>query len=95
VYQALVSGLGGYVRKNGFSGVVIGLSGGIDSALTAAIAVDALGPGAVWGVTMPSRYSSPGSVDDSRSLAKNLGIRIDEISIEPPFSGYLEALSVM
>jgi NAD+ synthase (glutamine-hydrolysing) len=93
VYQALVTGLGGYVRKNGFSGVVIGLSGGIDSALTAALAVDALGPDAVWGVTMPSRYSSEGSVDDSRLLAKNLGIRIDEISIEPPFTGHLEALA--
>ncbi|HAX81706.1 MAG TPA: NAD+ synthase, partial [Actinobacteria bacterium] len=93
VYQALVTGLGGYVRKNGFSGVVIGLSGGIDSALTAAIAVDALGPEAVWGVMMPSRYSSAGSIDDSRALAKSLGIRVDEISIEPPFAGYLQTLS--
>jgi NAD+ synthase (glutamine-hydrolysing) len=93
VYQALVTGLGGYVRKNGFSGVVIGLSGGIDSALTAAIAVDALRPDAVRGVMMPSRYSSAGSIDDSRALAKNLGIRVDEISIEPPFAGYLQILS--
>jgi NAD+ synthase (glutamine-hydrolysing) len=93
VYTALVHGLRGYVRKNGFKGVVLGLSGGIDSALTATIAVDALGPDAVWGVTMPSRYSSPGSVTDSRALADNLGIRFDEISIEPPFSGFLDALA--
>ena len=92
VYAALVLGLGDYVRKNGFAGVVIGLSGGIDSALTATIAVDALGPDAVWGITMPSRYSSPGSVEDSRALAKNLGIRFDEISIEPPFTGFIETL---
>src|SRR3990172_4359209 len=92
VYQALVCGLRGYTRKNGFNGVVIGLSGGIDSALTATIAVDALGPDGVWGVTMPSRYSSPGSVDDSRALAANLGIRFDEIPIEPPFAGFLDTL---
>jgi NAD+ synthase (glutamine-hydrolysing) len=92
VYRALVVGLRDYTRKNGFSEVVIGLSGGIDSSLTAAIAVDALGPEAVWGVTMPSRYSSEGSVEDSRELAANLGIRFDEISIEPPFEGFLDAL---
>ena len=93
VYRALVAGLRGYVRKNGFDSVVIALSGGIDSSLTAVIAADALGPEAVWGVTMPSRYSSEGSVADSRELAENLGIRFDEISIEPPFEGFLEALS--
>jgi NAD+ synthase (glutamine-hydrolysing) len=71
---------------------VIGLSGGIDSALTAAIAADALGAGAVRGITMPSRYSSRGSVDDSRALATNLGIAFDEISIESPFNGFLDAL---
>jgi len=92
IYRAICLGLGDYVRKNGFSGVVIGLSGGIDSALTAAIATDALGAAAVRGVTMPSRYSSTGSVEDSRSLATNLGIDFDEISIEPPFTGFLEAL---
>ncbi len=92
VYRALVTGLGDYVRKNGFSGVVVGLSGGIDSALTAAVATDALGPEAVWGVTMPSRYSSAGSVADSRALAEHLGIRFSEISIEPPFTGFLETL---
>jgi NAD+ synthase (glutamine-hydrolysing) len=92
IYRALCLGLGDYVRKNGFSGVVIGLSGGIDSALTAAVATDALGPDAVRGVTMPSRYSSSGSVEDSRVLAANLGIAFDEISVEPPFTGFLEAL---
>jgi NAD+ synthase (glutamine-hydrolysing) len=92
VYRALCAGLGGYVRKNGFNGVVVGLSGGIDSALTAAIAADALGPAAVHGVTMPSRYSSVGSVEDSRALAANLGIEFSEISIEPPFSGFIETL---
>ncbi len=92
VYRALCLGLEDYVRKTGFNGVVIGLSGGIDSALTAAIAADALGPDSVRGVTMPSRYSSEGSVNDSRTLAANLGITFDEISIEPPFSGFLEAL---
>jgi NAD+ synthase (glutamine-hydrolysing) len=92
VYRALVVGLRGYVRKNGFESVVIALSGGIDSSLTATIAADALGPESVWGVTMPSRYSSEGSVTDSRALAENLGIRFDEISIEPPFEGFLEAL---
>ncbi|MEK7252794.1 MAG: NAD+ synthase [Actinomycetota bacterium] len=92
VYSALVCGLGGYVRKNGFRGVVVGLSGGIDSALTATIASDALGPSAVWGVTMPSRFSSAGSIADSRVLASNLGIRFDEIPIEPPFTGFLSTL---
>lgn len=92
VYRALCLGLGDYVRKNGFGGVVVGLSGGIDSALTAAIATDALGPDSVRGVTMPSRYSSPGSVADSSALAENLGIAFDEISIEPPFEGFLTAL---
>lgn len=93
IYLALCTGLGHYVVNNGFSEVVVGLSGGIDSALTAAIAADALGPDAVHGVTMPTRYSSSGSVDDSVDLAARLGIRIDTISIEPLFEGFLEALS--
>jgi NAD+ synthase (glutamine-hydrolysing) len=92
IYEALATGLGDYVRKNGFPGVVVGLSGGIDSALTATIAADALGAESVWGVTMPSRYSSQGSVDDSRALAENLGIRFSEIPIEGPFTGFLESL---
>lgn len=93
VYLALCTGLGDYVRKNGFSEVVIGLSGGIDSALTAAIAVDALGPRAVRGITMPTRFSSAGSVADSLDLAQRLGIRVDTIPIEDIFSGFLEALA--
>jgi NAD+ synthase (glutamine-hydrolysing) len=92
IYTALVTGLGDYVRKNGFRDVVIALSGGIDSALTAAIAVDALGPDAVWGVTMPTRFSSGGSVSHSIELAKNLGCRIDEIAIEEIFGEFLTAL---
>ena len=93
VYSALVAGLRDYVRKNGFPGVVVGLSGGIDSALTAAIATDALGGSGVWGVTMPTRYSSEGSVADSRDLASRLGCRFDVIPIEPIFSAFLESLS--
>jgi NAD+ synthase (glutamine-hydrolysing) len=93
VYRALSVGLGDYVRKNGFREVVVGLSGGIDSALTAAIAVDALGPDAVWGVTMPARYSSQGSIDDSAALARNLGCRFDEISIDSVFGEFLGALA--
>ena len=93
VYSALVTGLGDYVRKNGFSEVVIGLSGGIDSALTCAIAVDALGPQAVWGVTMPTRYSSDGSIADSRDLAANLGCRFDMIPIDDVFAQFLASLA--
>ena len=93
IYTALVTGLRDYVVNNGFSEVVIGLSGGIDSALTAAIATDALGPEAVHGVTMPTRYSSSGSIDDSIDLAERLGIRIDTIPIDDLFAGFLDALA--
>ncbi len=93
VYAALTLGLRDYVRKNGFGGVVVALSGGIDSALTATLAVDALGPDQVWGVTMPSRFSSTGSVEDSRRLAANLGIRFDEIAIDGAYQAYLDALA--
>ncbi len=93
VYRALVLGTGDYVRKNGFSEVVIALSGGIDSALVAAIAVDALGPEPVTGVSMPSRYSSAGSKDDARDLAERLGIRFLTIPIEGAFTAMLEMLS--
>ena len=93
VYTALVTGLGDYVRKNGFAGVLVGLSGGIDSALAAAIACDALGPEAVWGVTMPSRYSSEGSWRDSEVLAERLGCRFDTIPIDGIFQAYLEGLA--
>jgi NAD+ synthase (glutamine-hydrolysing) len=93
IYRALTLGLRDYCRKNGFEGVVVGLSGGIDSAMTAVIAADALGPDGVWGVAMPSRYSSRHSVDDARSLAENLGIRFDLIPIDGIYSAQLEALS--
>ncbi len=81
VYAALVLGTRDYVRKCGFARVIIGLSGGIDSAITAAIAVDALGPENVIGVGMPGPYSSPGSIDDARALAQNLGIRFELLGI--------------
>lgn len=93
VYDALVLGTRDYLRKNGFTDVVIGLSGGIDSSIVAAVAVDALGVDHVHGVAMPSRYSSQGSLDDAERLAKNLGIDYRVISIEPAFSSYLEMLS--
>jgi NAD+ synthetase len=88
LYQALVLGLRDYVTKCGFSSVCLGLSGGIDSALTAVIAADALGAQNVRGLTMPSPYSSRGSVEDSFALAKSLGIRCDEV----PIAGALEAV---
>jgi len=93
VYEALVLGLRDYVTKNGFSDVVLGLSGGIDSALTAVIAADALGADRVHGVMMPSRYSSAGSIDDSRALAENLGIDVLEIGIEGPINAFESALA--
>jgi len=92
IYEALVTALRGYVRKNGFGGVVISSSGGIDSALVATIAVDALGPTAVHTITMPGRYSSEGSVVDSRALAENLGCRFDVVPIETAFNSFLDTL---
>lgn len=92
VHAALVLGTRDYVVKNGFTDVVIGLSGGVDSALVAAIAVQALGASHVHGVSMPSRYSSHGSRTDAQLLATNLGIDMQTISIEPAFAAYLEML---
>lgn len=92
IYTALVTGLRDYVHKNGFRKVVIGLSGGIDSALAAALAADALGPENVRGVGMPTRFSSESSVTDARDLADRLGIRFDLIPIDGIFERYLEAL---
>ena len=92
VYRALVLGTRDYVRKNGFTDVVIGLSGGIDSSIVAAVAVDALGADHVHGVAMPSRYSSQGSLDDAAALAKALGIDHRVVSIEPAFQAYLDML---
>jgi len=83
LWGALVQGVRDYVGKNGFPGVIIGLSGGIDSALTAAIAVDALGPDRVRGVAMPSVFTESRSTDDARTLATSLGIRMDVIEIAP------------
>jgi NAD+ synthase (glutamine-hydrolysing) len=94
VLSALVLGVRDYVRKCGFRSAIVGLSGGIDSALTACIAAEALGPAAVLGVAMPSRYSSHHSREDAALLARNLGLRFREISIEPmhaAFLGQLEA----
>ena len=93
VYHALKLGIRDYVHKNGFRKVAIGLSGGIDSALTAALAADALGPENVLGVSMPSRYSSEHSKDDAQELAERLGIHYMQIPIEKPFAAYLDALS--
>ncbi|MEW6187377.1 MAG: NAD+ synthase [Thermodesulfobacteriota bacterium] len=90
VLQALVLGTGDYCRKNGFSKVVVGLSGGIDSSLTAAIAAEALGPKQVYGVAMPTRYSSDHSLQDAELLAKNLGIHFLNIPIEKVFLSFLE-----
>ena len=92
IYRALVVGLRDYVHKNGFAEVVIGLSGGIDSGLSAAVAVDALGADAVWGVAMPTRFSSEGSVLDARDLAERLGMRFDVIPIDDTFAGFLTSL---
>jgi len=93
VYQALVLGTRDYVRKNGFRECVIGLSGGIDSALTAALAADALGPENVVGVFMPSRYSSEESREDATRLAANLGIRFLVVPIDETFDAYLAMLA--
>ena len=90
---ALVLGTRDYARRCGFSRALLGLSGGIDSALVACLAARALGPANVLGVAMPSRYSSPGSLADAEALAKNLGIEFTVVSIEPMFAAYLETLA--
>jgi NAD+ synthase (glutamine-hydrolysing) len=89
VYEALVLGLRDYVLKNGFGNVTIGLSGGIDSAIVAALAVDALGKDRVVGVFMPSRYTSKESEEDARELAKNLGISMLEVPIDGIYKAYI------
>ena len=93
LHDALVLGLRDYVRKCGFKSVVLGLSGGIDSAVTACLAVAALGPENVVGVSMPSQFSSKGSIGDARELAKNLGIRWELIPIQDAFHVYKAALN--
>jgi NAD+ synthase (glutamine-hydrolysing) len=92
VYRALVLGTRDYVEKNGFAGVVLGLSGGVDSALTLTIAVDALGPDRVHAVMMPSRYTSQMSREDAALQARQLGVRYDVLSIEPMFDTTLNVL---
>ncbi|NEX21991.1 NAD+ synthase [Thiorhodococcus mannitoliphagus] len=92
LYDALVLGVRDYVRKNGFSGAVLGLSGGIDSALTLAIAADALGPDAVEAVLMPSRYTADMSNEDALEEARLLGVKAQTVPIEPAFQSFLEML---
>jgi NAD+ synthase (glutamine-hydrolysing) len=94
IYRALMLGLRDYVEKNGFSHVVLGLSGGIDSALVACLAADALGPERVSAAIMPSPYSSSATQDDARALAATLGVRAHELEIEPVMDAYTEALQV-
>ncbi len=92
VYEALKLGVRDYLGKNGFPGAIIGLSGGIDSALTLAIAVDALGADKVRAVMMPSPYTAQISLDDSRDMARRLGVRYDEIAIEPAMKTFAALL---
>ena len=94
-YGALVLGTKDYVRKCGFQRAIVGLSGGIDSALTASIAADALGPGNVIGIGMPGPYSSPGSIDDARALAANLKIRFELLSIDEIYQATSQTLSAV
>jgi NAD+ synthase len=88
VYEAMILGLRDYVNKNRFPGVIQGLSGGIDSAISAAGAVDALGPDRVWCVMLPSKYTSRESLDDAAECARLLGVRLDEIAISPAVNGF-------
>jgi len=92
IYRALVMGTGDYVNKNGFDGVVLGLSGGVDSALTLCVAVDALSADRVHAVMMPSQYTSRMSVEDAAQQAENLGVRIDTLPIGPIFDATLDVL---
>ena len=92
IYQAMVLGLRDYVDKNRFPGIILGLSGGIDSAISAAVAADALGPERVRAVMMPSPYTSRDSLEDAAEVARLLGIRLDSISIEPAMRAYADML---
>jgi len=93
LWDALVMGLRGYVRKNGFPGVLLGLSGGIDSALVLALAVDALGKEQVRALMLPSPYTAAISLDDAREMARRLGVRYDELSILPQLQSFEQALA--
>jgi NAD+ synthetase len=93
VYRALCLGVRDYVGKNGFPGALLGLSGGIDSALTLAVAVDAIGADKLHAVMMPSQYTAGMSVDDSRQMVKTLGVRYSELAIRPVFDAFLGTLA--
>jgi NAD+ synthase (glutamine-hydrolysing) len=93
VWQALVTGMRDYVNKNGFPGVVLGLSGGIDSAVTLAVAVDALGPQRVEAVMMPFRYTASISIEDAEEEARLLGVRFSNLSIEPLYEAFMKTLA--
>jgi NAD+ synthase (glutamine-hydrolysing) len=93
IYKALTLGLKDYIEKNHFPGVVLGLSGGIDSALTMALAVDAIGADKVHAVMMPSRYTSQMSLDDAKLMAEGLGVKYSIISIEPTFNAFIDSLA--
>jgi NAD+ synthase len=93
-WKAMVRALGDYVNKNGFSGVVLGMSGGVDSAISAAIAADALGPERVWAVMMPSKYTSEDSLEDAKACAEAIGVRYDIIDVEPAIESINKTLAV-
>ncbi|WP_417484175.1 NAD+ synthase [Maricaulis salignorans] len=92
-WQAMCRGLGDYVTKNGFPGIVLGMSGGIDSAISAAIAVDALGADKVWAVMLPSKYTSAESLEDAKDCARRLGIRYDIFDVEPAIASFGQVLA--
>jgi len=92
IYRALCLGVKDYIDKNGFTDVLLGLSGGIDSSLTLAIAVDALGPDRVWAIMMPSEYTADISLQDSRAISETFGVRYSEFSIKPIFDQFLNSL---
>ena len=93
IYKALVLGIKDYVTKNGFNGVVIGLSGGIDSALTLCLAADTLGPDQIEVLLMPSRFTSQMSIDDAKAMAEGLNVKYDIVAIEEPFTAFLNILA--
>ena len=93
IYRAMVLGVGDYVRKSGFPGVLLGLSGGVDSAITAVVAADALGPDKVRCFMLPSRYTSAESLEDAAACAQALGVRLDEIAIEPAVQAFGQMLT--
>ena len=94
-WRAMCLGLGDYVNKNGFKQIVLGLSGGVDSAVVAAIAADALGPDRVWCVMMPSRYTAGDSLGDAQDCAQRIGCRYDIIAIKPAFDAFKTMLTPM